>query len=192
MIGVSDCAYREKCPDKWTKAVKVYYHENYISDEREDIAILELGENIPKAKAIPICLPKENEEIYHNLKAIGAGATGPNGTLNPPDGQQIVDVTFSQLENSVIFVKTAPKVGICNGDSGGPLFQTNSENRNVQMGVMSRGDSCEKHYKKSRSSRHYKDDAVDEFTDVRQYVDWICEKTGVCNQNQGLHQANYD
>ncbi|KAK6044480.1 hypothetical protein COOONC_18015, partial [Cooperia oncophora] len=175
---------------------QVYYHESYTCGHEHDIAILELGENVLESEATPICLPKENEEIYHNLKAIGAGLTGRKhcGTLtlkyprisanisadeksNPPDGQQLIHVTFSESRNNVIIVKTAPR-----GDSGGPLFQTNDEKRNVLMGVMSEGTSCEEHYEKLKSKYSF-DDTYDKFTDVRQYLYWICDKTGVCAQN---------
>ncbi|KAK6044658.1 hypothetical protein COOONC_17837 [Cooperia oncophora] len=100
-----------------------------------------------------------------------------------PDGQQLVDVKLRETRDTLIVVETPPTVGICNGDSGGPLFQTNIENKNVQMGVMSGGLSCEEHYINSLTDNYVEDGVEDNFTDVRQYLDWICEKTGICPRN---------
>ncbi|KAK6015343.1 hypothetical protein OSTOST_19233, partial [Ostertagia ostertagi] len=37
---------------------------------------------------------------------------------------------------------TAEDVGVCNGDSGGPLFQTHNR-KNTVVGVMSSGNTCD-------------------------------------------------
>ncbi|KAK6062021.1 hypothetical protein COOONC_00317, partial [Cooperia oncophora] len=64
--------------------------------------------------------------------------------------------------------------GLQSGDSGGPLFQVDEENRSTLMGILSHGSSCEWNFYAA-----LKRQGEDVFTDVREYLDWIHEKSGV-------------
>ncbi|VDL80960.1 unnamed protein product [Nippostrongylus brasiliensis] len=69
------------------------------------------------------------------------------------------------------------------GDSGGGVFQCTNGRRCEIMGVVSEGSSCEENYKyRNETEKNRKIDPQsqeDLFTDVRKYVEWICEATGV-------------
>ncbi|KAK5979890.1 hypothetical protein GCK32_016964 [Trichostrongylus colubriformis] len=63
---------------------------------------------------------------------------------------------------------------ICGGDSGGPLVQLNDEKRYVLVGItVGTSPLCRDPLPKGQ-------ERISTFADVRQYVDWICERTGVC------------
>ncbi|KAK6044826.1 hypothetical protein COOONC_17669 [Cooperia oncophora] len=164
MVGSGDCAYPQECPSRWFEAVNIYYNEQFERCSGEnDIAVIELSENVPETEATPICLPETEQVVDDNLKAIGAGNTGPNKDYIPhePDGQQLVDVKLRETRDTLIVVETPPTVGICN-----------------RWRVMSGGLSCEEHYINSLIDYYVEDGVEDNFTDVRQYLDWICENTG--------------
>ncbi|KAK6052070.1 hypothetical protein COOONC_10425 [Cooperia oncophora] len=131
-----------------------------------------------------------------DLIAVGAGWRGPDEKDMSQEsvGLQKLNVTFLQTRNKVIDVLLPLKAGICPGDSGGALIQTNGDNRFIQLGVMSRGNSCDKHFNYTKITNlplHVHDYAFDSFTDVRKYLDWICEKTGVCQKYNGNDQGDF-
>ncbi|KAK6046499.1 hypothetical protein COOONC_15997 [Cooperia oncophora] len=124
---------------------KVHYHEQYDGCTHvNDIAIIELDENVPESEATPICMPTRYQAINTGLIAVGAGSRGPNITeiSQSPVGLQELNVTFLQTRNKVIDVLLPLKAGICPGDSGGALIQTNGDNRFIQLGVTSYSTSC--------------------------------------------------
>ncbi|KAK6050820.1 hypothetical protein COOONC_11675, partial [Cooperia oncophora] len=130
-----------------TFLTKVHYHEQYDGCTHEnDIAIIELDENVSESEATPICMPTRNQAIDFDLTVVGGGARGPNENdkSQDPIGLQKLNVTFLQTRNKVIDVLLPLKAGICPGDSGGALIQTNGDNRFIQLGVMSRGNSCDR------------------------------------------------
>ncbi|RCN52352.1 hypothetical protein ANCCAN_01394 [Ancylostoma caninum] len=59
------------------------------------------------------------------------------------------------------------------GDSGGPLFQTDENNRHILVGINSSGGASRP---KADIGENYKANYVD----LRAYLDWICKYSGVC------------
>ncbi|KAK6036118.1 hypothetical protein COOONC_26376 [Cooperia oncophora] len=82
------------------------------------------------------------------------------------------------MEQGFIVTRASPPAGICPGDSGGPLFTYNRKEKILQLGITSNGDSCPSYIEAAKPETRY----LDRFTDVREHLDWICEKTGVCPQ----------
>ncbi|KAK6044445.1 hypothetical protein COOONC_18050, partial [Cooperia oncophora] len=111
------CADPRKCKSWWLKISKAYFHEDFNQCRgTNDIAILEHDENIPNFMATPICLPQKNTRVKHNIKAAGAGMTGPDYE-NPdyrPKGQQFIeDIVAVKHRNKSIIVKTPLGIGLC-------------------------------------------------------------------------------
>ncbi|KAK5965386.1 hypothetical protein GCK32_020477 [Trichostrongylus colubriformis] len=107
-----------------------------------DIAILELEEDVPQSVAIPICLPRADTRLAKNLKVAGSGAVAPFD-FAPSQGYQVVNVRLVATPKNKTIITTAPKnVGVCNGDSGGALFQTDRYGRSTIVGVTSTGNTC--------------------------------------------------
>ncbi|VDO82105.1 unnamed protein product [Heligmosomoides polygyrus] len=70
------CPPGAECENK-RRVARYYLHKGF--DEcslKDDIAIVELREEVPNSIATPICMPNENEEVATNLKAAGSGLTG--------------------------------------------------------------------------------------------------------------------
>ncbi|KAK5968016.1 Peptidase S1 domain-containing protein [Trichostrongylus colubriformis] len=183
LIG-SHCEEATECPSFRTRKVRSFHVPN-DSDEctgMNDIAILELEKDVPISVAIPICLPRANTLLAWNLNAAGSGASAPFD-LASSRPYQVVKVRLVATSKNKTIITTAPKgVGICDGDSGGPLFQTDRYGRSTIVGVMSIGNTCYENYRK-RKTRAI---PLDEFTDVRQNLDWICNITGICHR-RNLH-----
>ncbi|KAK6036467.1 hypothetical protein COOONC_26028, partial [Cooperia oncophora] len=60
------------------------------------------------------------------------------------DGFQVVNVSLKEIEagRPSIHTTAAYGVGVCNGDSGGPLFESEGR-KNTIVGVMSSGNTCD-------------------------------------------------
>ncbi|KAK6043762.1 hypothetical protein COOONC_18734 [Cooperia oncophora] len=126
------------------KKAQTYTPGNYNECSYEnDFAIFELIQPVPEGIATPVCMPQTSTKIAKHLKSAGIGATSPNGTAQDNNGYQVVNVDLSQEKDGEIVVATKPGVGSCNGDSGGPLFQTDRKKKITVVGVLSSGDSCE-------------------------------------------------
>ncbi|PIO61758.1 trypsin, partial [Teladorsagia circumcincta] len=137
----SRCPNPYRCTIPWVKAGHVYYHDAFDECSLEnDIAIVELAGNVLNTFASPICLPDRSQPIARVLKVAGSADAGRPDLW--PVGQQVVTVTFVQLDNNFIRVKPLPGMGICPGDSGGPLFQFNGLNQNTVIGLTSYVTSC--------------------------------------------------
>ncbi|PIO67438.1 hypothetical protein TELCIR_10813 [Teladorsagia circumcincta] len=172
--------------------MSVYYHEDFNEcTAYNDIAIFERSEDVPDSTATPICLPPKNLKISKLLKAAGAGFTGPDDEepTHQPKGYQVIEalVMVKRRERRLV-VMTPLGTGLCGrkpaymsiaaaqGDSGGPLFQYNRESRITQIGIT----STDYNFTSSDAKSLGRTGSHDHFTDIREYVDWICEKTGVC------------
>ncbi|PIO71677.1 trypsin [Teladorsagia circumcincta] len=158
------CDDPRKCKGFWLTPNQVHYHEDFDACAGDnDIAIFEHEEKIPNFMATPICLPPKSIKISHKIKAAGAGLTGPE--ISDPEQQA---KGFQYIEDIVM------------GDSGGPLFQLNKHKKYTQVGITSSGNSCDANFNATA------DDAedlgyhgsFDYYTDIREYIDWICGKTG--------------
>ncbi|KAK6021641.1 hypothetical protein OSTOST_12682 [Ostertagia ostertagi] len=112
-----------------------------------DVAILEMNKNVREYMATPVCTPRPSTVVHKQLRTAGNGAIRPDETA-PIDGQQVVDVKLVAISKRNRIVTTAVDgVGVCSGDSGGPLFQKGRDRRNTVVGVMSSGNTCDLNYK---------------------------------------------
>ncbi|KAK5969650.1 Peptidase S1 domain-containing protein [Trichostrongylus colubriformis] len=179
LVG-SGCTDPEVCNSGWLKPDKIYFHEDFNECTVEhDLAIFEFKDNIPHSMASPICMPGRNHSIFHTLKVGGFGSAEAGASRKR---YGTIDVDFIGTEGNFVVVEASPEQGICQGDSGGPLFQTDGEEKNVQIGVDSYGGSC-------RTSLKPNELRIDFTTDVRKYLDWICEKTGVCPIDEDIKES---
>lgn len=165
----NDCAESAFCKRRWYRISKIYYHEEYDPCTFDnDLALFVLSSDVPEDTATPICIPNRFEEINRNLTAAGDGAAVADSLYSTRP--HALPVRLVAAVSKHILTVTVEGGGLCDGDSGGPLFQTMSD-RNVLVGIMSRGISCEY------------ENAADLFTDIRFYTRWTCEKSGVCTEN---------
>ncbi|KAK5974793.1 hypothetical protein GCK32_005640 [Trichostrongylus colubriformis] len=180
----SHCEEPTECPSFRTRKVRSFHVPNDYHEcaSINDIAILEVEKDVPQSVARPICLPRANTRLARNLKAAGIGLDFPNGWARTRP-YRVVNVRLVAATKNKTITTTAPKgVGICNGDSGGPLFQTDRYGRSTIVGVMSLGNTCYVNYPKISTDEL----PYDKFTDVRQNLDWICNITGICHR-RNLH-----
>ncbi|VDL80723.1 unnamed protein product [Nippostrongylus brasiliensis] len=96
-----------------------------------------------------------------------------------PKGLQVVDVNLVRVKGSIISTVVNRTTGICGGDSGGPLFQCPQKRCEV-IGVVSEGSSCELNFENFQNNEDHETSTKDLFTNVRHYLDWICQETGIC------------
>ncbi|KAK5978804.1 Trypsin [Trichostrongylus colubriformis] len=157
------------------RLAKIYVYEGFNEcSGSDDLALLELAAHVPESWATPICMPEKGLQVSRHLKAAGSGRIGP-GEEYPSIGNQVLDVTFVGSIKRTLAVISPPGTGLCSGDSGGPLFQSRRKDKITVVGLLSAGNSCEQNYRLRQG--------FDLFTDVRQYLDWICEKSGVCPED---------
>ncbi|KAG6462735.1 hypothetical protein O3G_MSEX013433 [Manduca sexta] len=147
-----------------------------------DIALLRLNERVPLSEAIkPICLPKNNYNLYVGVKAVASGW----GTLSE-EGK--VSCTLQEVEVPVLSNEACrktkytpamitdnmlcagyPETGqkdSCQGDSGGPLITERKNDKRYELiGVVSWGNGC--------ARVGY----PGVYTRVTNYLDWIRENT---------------
>ncbi|KIH51995.1 trypsin [Ancylostoma duodenale] len=159
----TDCDDLEDC--SLHKAAKLTVHNFDLCTSLNDLALIELKENISENVATPICMPDENLELDNVLYAAGSGMDyGAPITLadrgRQSRGQQVVAQRKYYLKES-----------LHQGDSGGPLFQMDENNRHILMGITSRGSSVRP---KSDVGENY----PAYYVDVRAYLDWICKYSG--------------
>ncbi|KHJ92575.1 trypsin [Oesophagostomum dentatum] len=136
-----------------------------------DIAIVELGKDVDESDGIPICMPNENERLSETLLAVGYGHDLSAATNQDKPGLQLAEFHRynDQLEASQI-ISVDSVQSLCKGDSGGPLFHK-KDGRYTLLGIA------------SHITPNCSDPAVERqahHTDVRKFLGWICEKTGVC------------
>ncbi|WKY08173.1 hypothetical protein Q1695_007567 [Nippostrongylus brasiliensis] len=148
---------RSGCRESWYPVTKVDFHDEFdLCNYEDDLALLTLADPVPGGQGRPACLPGTYEPLSGKLTMTGAVWT-----------YGVVDVhTLSVLplesSNRQIVTLAYAGGGICDGESGAPLLQTDRHGRFTVVGIMSRGFSCEH------------EGSIDWFTDVRHYIDWIC------------------
>ncbi|VDP01497.1 unnamed protein product [Heligmosomoides polygyrus] len=181
----------EFCEHMWTTVEKVTYHENF--DEcalQDDIAVLELKENVDPNVGSPICMPSSSEAVQKNPSFITSGfglPRGPKGKAKIPY-HKLLNV-YMRTKDKLIFTAVPPGEGICETDIGGPLF--NEGETNTLLGVESTDSPWDGGHKWINSpwidGKHWDMCALQHihtaFTDVRSYKRWICTKTGVCSKD---------
>lgn len=174
VIG-SRCTVPEKCLKKAVTPKEMFYNELYNEcTNKHDLVVFEVDD----VSDIPICIGGPTSTIARRLYLAGHGYSSPNRNAHT-DGYQVVNVTFDYQRDNYIVTCTDPNVGICSGDSGGPLFQYIEGGRSQLLGIMSYGNTCEGNWHvKSPSMKRI--GIRDHFTDVTQHSAWICRITGIC------------
>ncbi|RCN32207.1 trypsin [Ancylostoma caninum] len=112
---------------------KIIIHPNYTSNPiSKDVAIVALGEDVSTGEAKPICMPTQQQKISVPLVAAGFGL---NENMDFPGLQM---VKYSKYREEPGYIETmSGSQSVCRGDSGGPLFQSNDEQKLVLMGITS-------------------------------------------------------
>ncbi|KJH51852.1 trypsin [Dictyocaulus viviparus] len=188
------CRFPSKCSYESAsyRIVNMEIHPNYDScNLYRDIAIAEISENV-HSDGVPICMPDVDEEIPSHLVAVGYG-------FNPNDKYRrllhAVDLAFYKLDSyhDQLHTLTSGK-SICRGDSGGPLIKTNGTRYTLIGITSSNGQTCEG----PEVPQGYlyvvflTIGRLNTFEDVRKYLDWICEITGVCPSPSSVSNATYE
>nr|ACO14743.1 Collagenase precursor [Caligus clemensi] len=166
------------------KASRGIPHPNFVNNGHDDIAIIELDEELEFNEFVrPICLPKYSDAVNtfvdEEITSTGWGLIkGQPSPVRVPqlhyvDGLRIIDnsicaQTYGPMVNeNLICIDSSEHKGICNGDSGGPMNYKIGEKKYIQIGVADfvGGSTC--------------DDGMPEgFARVTSYLEWIEEVTG--------------
>ncbi|EPB80380.1 trypsin [Ancylostoma ceylanicum] len=112
------------------------YHNN-------DLALIELTEDVSEAHSTPICMPNENLKLYDVLYASGSGMDPslPKTLTDPGQysrGKQVVAQKLYGVDDTSHMIATvtfskSPQPG----DSGGPLFQVDESETHTLVGITS-------------------------------------------------------
>ncbi|EYB89592.1 hypothetical protein Y032_0230g2978 [Ancylostoma ceylanicum] len=161
--GDSDCFQTE------TKAGKITLHNFEFCASRNDLALIELSENISEVIATPICLPNEDLQLVDGLYAAGYGVDENGRALAQVVAQKYYGVDEPSHK---IVTRTFGRAIPSDGD-GGPLFRTVDNGTHTLVGINSNGETrCPK--------ADVGENFEAEYVDVRAYLDWICKYSGVC------------
>ncbi|KAK6759603.1 hypothetical protein RB195_021281 [Necator americanus] len=167
----SRCPNPESCTPYRTKhnIRLVNPHPEYnICNGENDIALIELEEDVSEKDAVPICVPDENEMLSGLLSAIGYG---DNPYAKDPEKPALRVVDFENyIEDNGKIITIDRARSICPGDSGGPLFKKNKDGLTLVGIAFAITPECSKY---NRVRKGY-------YTDVRKHLYWICEYSGVC------------
>lgn len=187
----SRCVHPQRCPTRWLKAKAVVVNKDFDAcTVKNDLAIIELEEDISSAMGEPICMPTKGMRMPWKLKAAGSGVVGPakHSLKNLyQNGRQVIDVYFIKNTKKEMVISSPPGVGICAGDEGGPLFYEGPANISTLIGITAVGNTCQGNYKRKLSGAKnwtmcdFKKDRIGNYVaDVRGNLEWICEQSGVC------------
>ncbi|EYB89590.1 hypothetical protein Y032_0230g2976 [Ancylostoma ceylanicum] len=141
----TDCNDLGDCPSYKASynLSKITVHNFEFCNLKNDIALIELKENISGTIATPICMPTENLNLEYSLYASGSGIDeNAPITLEDPDrtsrGQQVVaQQKLGVRESSHTIITLTFDKTIFPGDSGGPLFQIDENDRHILVGLVS-------------------------------------------------------
>ncbi|KAK6747396.1 hypothetical protein RB195_000534 [Necator americanus] len=157
---------------------EITVHNFEICELMNDLALIELSQNISETDATPICMPSEDLPLSEVLYVAGSGVDPsiPSTFTKPSTDvfrQQVVAQKLHSVDEvmhkiaTLTFAKSA-----CSGDSGGPVFQVYDDGKHTLVGIVSSSpEMCDKRLYRNR---------VGFSTDVRAYLDWICKYSGVC------------
>ncbi|CAJ0609844.1 unnamed protein product [Cylicocyclus nassatus] len=121
------------------KVKKITSKEMNVCSFKDDLALIELSQNISEYDSTPICMPDDYTELNPVLYASGFGLdpsspiTFDNPSGDQAHGQQVVALRYDAVDQSLhlIRTKTFAKT-IYPGDSGGPLFQVDQEGHQLK------------------------------------------------------------
>ncbi|KAL6727917.1 hypothetical protein Aduo_009753 [Ancylostoma duodenale] len=178
----TDCKDPGICPSYKAsyEVAKITVHNYDICPKYNDLALMELSQNISETIATPICIPSENLQLDNILYAAGSGMdySAPSTLTDPhrkSHGQQVVAQKFYGVDEPLhkILTLTFAKT-ILPGDSGGPLFQVDAADIHTLVGINHAVNSTD------RPKTDVGENMQAYYVDVRAYLDWICKYSGVC------------
>ncbi|EYB96830.1 hypothetical protein Y032_0146g2525 [Ancylostoma ceylanicum] len=156
---------------------KITVHDFDFCDAYNDLALIELSQNVTESASVPICMPSEDLQLHRVLYASGAGMdpASPKTLADPYQlarGQQVVAQKFYAVEDlwHMILTQTFSKLPMP-GDAGGPLFQVDESEIHTLVGIACCGDD----EWKSDIGENYRA----AYVDVRAYLDWICKYSAI-------------
>ncbi|EYB88235.1 hypothetical protein Y032_0250g142 [Ancylostoma ceylanicum] len=173
----TDCSDPGICPAYKAsyEVAKITAHNYEICPKYNDLAIVELSQNISENIASPICTPSEDLQLDDVLYAAGSGMDyDVPSTLTDPHrfsrGQQVVAQKLygvDELMRRILTLTFAKEISP--GDSGGPLFQVDGSDRHTLVGITTGVNSTD------RPKADVGENMQGYYVDVRQYLDWICK-----------------
>ena len=160
-----------------TDKTEVYDVDYYILHEKyrrrsitNDIAVIKVKKSIDLRLHTPVCLPRRNANFaYSKATAVGWGYDGRKNPARLQEGTLTIKAKSSCSRYRYgNFCAGGSGVGVCFGDSGGPLTVKNRQGRHILAGITSFGitNDCNVY-------------VPSYFADVSYYRDWIKKKTGI-------------
>ncbi|KAL6739661.1 hypothetical protein Aduo_013092 [Ancylostoma duodenale] len=170
-------------------AIKVTVHNFDYCGPKNDLALIELNQNISENRSTPICMPTDGLQLHRVLYTSGFG-WDPAVPVTPEHplryrGQQVVAQHLhgeDEISHKILTLTFAK--GVMYGDSGGPLFQVDNSGIHTLVGITSSAEIPDKF--NSDTGRNN----LDFYMDVRAYVDWICKHSGVCPVEEMSSEEN--
>ncbi|PIO65547.1 trypsin [Teladorsagia circumcincta] len=162
---------------KTTKPPRV--HEEFDPcTAKNDLALVELDQNIPSTVGSPICMIEKDEHLAKELAVLGYGydpnhPTPENSIFNRLEMMKIDSVDVKEWNTTKKLEASLKEKMICGGDSGGPLVQIDQEGKYSVIGISSTSGPFNCSMPVPHGSRRSSD-----FIDLRYYTDWICTHTG--------------
>ncbi|EPB80382.1 trypsin [Ancylostoma ceylanicum] len=163
----------EKSANNLRQKFQITLHNFEFCASRNDLALIELSENISEVIATPICLPNEDLQLVDGLYAAGYGVDENGRALAQVVAQKYYGVDEPSHK---IVTRTFGRAIPSDGD-GGPLFRTVDNGTHTLVGINSNGETrCPK--------ADVGENFEAEYVDVRAYLDWICKYSGNEEQNR--------
>ncbi|CAJ0594693.1 unnamed protein product [Cylicocyclus nassatus] len=166
--------------NEMVEVASVHVHQDYDdvyeacrNKTSNDIAAIELKQDVRNS---PICMPKGNANTPQNLVSIGYGKYKGDESL-----QAVVHNKIFKESAIVAYTKYKNESSIA-GDSGGPLIQ-HLFGKHYLVGILS--SFVIETVTTKQGQTVPTGEVSSRFVDVREHVDWICEKTGVCPLPEG-------
>ncbi|KJH47085.1 trypsin [Dictyocaulus viviparus] len=184
----SGCTNPEHCWRNHTNYVVTnitVYKDYNPCDSSGDLALMEIFPPVLPTDGSPVCMAESKSLLGAKLTAVGFGAD----TLSVKnDSDQLSDLRYVVLsktsENPSLLTMASYSKSICKGDTGGPLTRdTNQANYSLRGIGLFAHPPCDR-----GSPKEYR---TSYFTDVRNYVDWICTNTGVCTIKDFATECNF-
>ncbi|VDP03737.1 unnamed protein product [Heligmosomoides polygyrus] len=122
---------------------QVACHEDF--DEctfTNDIAVVELEEDVNSTAGIPICMPGDSDQVQKSPLFISSAfgqSRGQKGKHKTP--YHVLRNYYLRTKHKHIHTAVPPKIRICESDMGGPLF--NKGETSTLMGIASHGNTCD-------------------------------------------------
>ncbi|EYC38790.1 hypothetical protein Y032_0695g1601 [Ancylostoma ceylanicum] len=158
--------------------VKITLHPFYdiCSDKAaNDLALIEVAGPISTAHGKPICLPEEWEQVPKTTQLFLAGYGKEDESV--PSTLQLTPYPYHE-ETGVLIKAPVESTPARWGDSGGPLFHVQNNEKNVLMGILSGEQTISARLSALGSILRVFSAKYAVFNDVRKHLNWICNETG--------------